>query len=386
MAKKPGPPLPGHRGDERGIIAVCLITSFRDDTPESVERDGKFRRNPTNQSHQRNNSDWNIKENPDDCYECGRTGHIKKYCPQLRNKTASSNSRDFKEKKFKSRKALLTWDDSDESDKEDSEDEDVAQLCFMANDNDLKAKSSNPIRETYAWYVIKNGPIIPMNDGPNRTKFPNGILEMDTQEAQLFFMDDRAKNIISCGLDINEYNRVLACEIVQEMWKLLEVTHEGTNQVKETKINMLVKQYEAFKMKENESINEMYSRFTLITNGLRLLGKVYPEKEMVKKVLRSLPKRWEAKLTAIQEAKDLNVLKLKELVGSLMTHEITMKIHDEEETTSKKKSLALKAEASHEPESHEDSDQDMAFITQKFKKFITNQRDGKIKKNQSTQS
>ncbi|KAK2976025.1 hypothetical protein RJ640_002503, partial [Escallonia rubra] len=77
-------------------------------------------------------------ENPDACYECGRTGHIKKYCLQLRNKTASSNSRDFKEKKFKSRKALLTWDDSDESDKEDSEDEDVAQLCFMANDDDTK--------------------------------------------------------------------------------------------------------------------------------------------------------------------------------------------------------------------------------------------------------
>ncbi|KAK2986034.1 hypothetical protein RJ640_015068 [Escallonia rubra] len=97
-----------------------------------------FRRNPTNQSHQRNNSDLNVKENPDACYECGRTGHIKKYCPQLRNKTASSNSRDFKEKKFKSRKALLTWDDSDESDKEDSEDENVAQLCFMANDDDTK--------------------------------------------------------------------------------------------------------------------------------------------------------------------------------------------------------------------------------------------------------
>ncbi|KAK2991630.1 hypothetical protein RJ640_025113 [Escallonia rubra] len=78
------------------------------------------------------------RENPDACYECGRTGHIKKYCPQLRNKTASSNSRDFKEKKFKSRKALLTWDDSDESDKEGSEDEDVAQLCFMANDDDPK--------------------------------------------------------------------------------------------------------------------------------------------------------------------------------------------------------------------------------------------------------
>ncbi|KAK2965308.1 hypothetical protein RJ640_004177, partial [Escallonia rubra] len=114
-----------------------------------------FRRNPTNQSHQRNNSDWNVRENSDACYECGRTGHIKKYCPQLRNKTANSNSnsRDLKEKKFKSRKALLTWDDSDKSDKEESEDEDVAQLCFMANDDDLKVTPEKHLNELQSAFL-----------------------------------------------------------------------------------------------------------------------------------------------------------------------------------------------------------------------------------------
>ncbi|KAK2975347.1 hypothetical protein RJ640_009701 [Escallonia rubra] len=120
------------------------------------KRDGKVRRNPTNQSHQKNNIDWNVKENPDACYECGRTGHIKKYCPQLKNKTASSNSRDFKENKFKSRKALLTWDDSDESDKEVSEDDDVAQLCFMANDDNPKVISENHYNELKSAFLELN--------------------------------------------------------------------------------------------------------------------------------------------------------------------------------------------------------------------------------------
>ncbi|KAK2966348.1 hypothetical protein RJ640_028507 [Escallonia rubra] len=115
-----------------------------------------FRRISTNQSHQRNNSDWNVKENPDACYECGRTGHIKKYCPQLRNKTASSNSRDFKEKKLKSRKALLTWDDSDESDKEGSEDEDVAQLCFITNDDDPKVTPEKHFNELKSAFLELN--------------------------------------------------------------------------------------------------------------------------------------------------------------------------------------------------------------------------------------
>ncbi|KAK2983435.1 hypothetical protein RJ640_024689 [Escallonia rubra] len=131
--------------------------------------------------------------------------------------------------------------------------------------------------------------------------------------------------------------------------------------------------YEAFKMKKNESINEMYSIFTLIVTGLKLLGKVYPKNEMVRKVRRSLPKRWKAKVRAIQEAKHLNVLKLEELVGSLTTHKITMKIHDEEDTTSKNSNLALKVEASYElEENNDDSDNVMDLITRKFKKFPTN--------------
>ncbi|KAK2984384.1 hypothetical protein RJ640_029589 [Escallonia rubra] len=115
------------------------------------------------------------------------------------------------------------------------------------NYNYWKNRMRNFLRQdTHVWYVVENGPIIPMKDGPDGSKILKGILEMDNHEAQLFSIDDKAKNIISCGLDINEYNRVSACETAREMWRLLEITHEGTNQVKETKINMLVQQYEAF--------------------------------------------------------------------------------------------------------------------------------------------
>ncbi|KAI5668180.1 hypothetical protein M9H77_18033 [Catharanthus roseus] len=49
----------------------------------------------------------------------------------------------------------------------------------------------------------------------------------------------QAMNILSCSLDANEYNRVSICDSAHEMWKLLEVTHEGTNQVKESKLAIM---------------------------------------------------------------------------------------------------------------------------------------------------
>ena len=68
----------------------------------------------------------------------------------------------------------------------------------------------------------------------------------------------------------------------------MEVTHEGTNQVKDSKINMLVHKYELFKMKSDETIMCMFTRFTDIVNNLKNLGKSYIDSELSKKILRSL--------------------------------------------------------------------------------------------------
>ena len=106
---------------------------------------------------------------------------------------------------------------------------------------------------------------------------------------------------------------------------MLEVTHEGTTQVKETKTNMLPHEYELFTMKESESITSMLDRFTEITNGLASFGKPILESDRVKKILRSLPKEWDATVTAIMESKDLNRLEFSALVGSLLNYEIVLK-------------------------------------------------------------
>ncbi|XP_073103323.1 uncharacterized protein [Elaeis guineensis] len=169
----------------------------------------------------------------------------------------------------------------------------------------------------------------------------------------------------------------------QQQPQALEVTHEGTNQVKESKINMLVHKYELFKMEHDESITAMFTRFTDIINGLKSLGKSYTNSELVRKILRSLPRTWEAKVTAIQEAKDLNTLPLEELLGSLMTHELSMKQHQEDEVK-KKRTIALKSIASPDEETDdtedEEQDEKMALITRRFKKFLRKRKQGMRKR------
>ncbi|GAV61773.1 UBN2 domain-containing protein, partial [Cephalotus follicularis] len=152
------------------------------------------------------------------------------------------------------------------------------------------------------------------------------------------------------------------------------ITYEGTNQVKESKISMLVHEYELFMKYDNENISDMFTRFTTIINSLKNLGKSYPNHELVIKILRCLPKSWTPKVTTIEEAKDLTTLPLEQLLGSLMTHEKTMKNHEYVETK-KKKTISLRAL---KEESESDEDGDVALITYQFRNFLKSQKDIKV--------
>ena len=100
------------------------------------------------------------------------------------------------------------------------------------------------------------------------------------------------------------------------------------------------------------------------------LGETIPEPKIVRKVLRSLPKRFHAKITAIEESKDIDKIPLTELVGNLQTYELGLTRIGK---TGKGKSMALKAKSSETDESLDDEDSNMkSYITKQFKKFMKN--------------
>ena len=90
----------------------------------------------------------------------------------------------------------------------------------------------------------------------------------------------------------------------------------------------------------------------------------------MRKVLRSLPERFHAKITAIEESKDIDKIPLTELVGNLQTYKLGLTRIGK---TGKGKSMALKAKSSDTNESSDDEDSKMkSYITRQFKKFMKN--------------
>ncbi|MQM23918.1 hypothetical protein Taro_056988, partial [Colocasia esculenta] len=59
-----------------------------------------------------------------------------------------------------------------------------------------------------------------------------------------------------CALSKKVFDRISACKSAMEMWEKLRITYEGTDKVKETRIDIFVTQYERFQMQSKESITQ----------------------------------------------------------------------------------------------------------------------------------
>ncbi|GAV65955.1 UBN2 domain-containing protein [Cephalotus follicularis] len=109
--------------------------------------------------------------------------------------------------------------------------------------------------------------------------------EWNEEDFKKTTIDNKALNILLVSLDKGEYNLIRGCTSAHEVWKLLMLTHKGTEQVKNTKLALLNRDYELFKMQPNELIKILYNRLLDITNALLGLGKVFGKDELVKKLL-----------------------------------------------------------------------------------------------------
>ncbi|CAI0435035.1 unnamed protein product [Linum tenue] len=162
-------------------------------------------------------------------------------------------------------------------------------------------------------------------------------------------------HVLQSAMNPDEADQVENCETAREIWVALESTYEGTSNIRESRIDLLVHEYEAFSMLNNESIHEMYSRFTVLINKLKGLG-----------------------------PKNLTTLPINELIGSLLSHENVIKqvSHDDEK---RKKTLAFKSRTvDYESDDDlSDFDKEFALVSKKFHRMLKYKNDQKRRQDDS---
>ncbi|XP_070011390.1 uncharacterized protein [Nicotiana sylvestris] len=146
------------------------------------------------------------------------------------------------------------------------------------------------------WDIVTDVLLATLNKNVEGVDVPKTRADCTAEDLRKWEKNAKANKWLVCGLGPDEYIRVQSYTTTKEIWDTLQVAHEGTPQ-------------------EGETIQEMYTRFTTLTNKLKSLGRIIPEEDRVEKILtRVLPVTWESKITVIQESKNISTLLLDELI------------------------------------------------------------------------
>ena len=146
---------------------------------------------------------------------------------------------------------------------------------------------------------------------------PDNLTNNDKANKQCNIM---ALNTIYNSIDSKVFKQIKNCERASEVWKRLEETYEGTPVVKSAKLYILKDKLTSFKMKDDESIPEMFHRLQVIVNDLKALGETMNDDDVSHRFLMCLPPRFEMlRLLIIRGG--LKDITPNQVLGNVMTQE-----------------------------------------------------------------
>lgn len=221
------------------------------------------------------------------------------------------------------------------------------------------------------WKAVLNGPFVPTSV-VNGVGTPKIESSWDDDDKKKVLYDKKAINLLHGALSMDEFFRISACTTAKEIWDTLVETHEGTTEVKRSRLNTLSQEYELFRMQPGESILDLQKRFVHLTNHLRALGKIFTNDELNLKVLRSLTREWQPKVTAISEKKSLSTMTSATLFGKLQEYETELGRLEKHENQDKRfKGIALKVDSKeNQDDDAPEEDENFMLLVKRLGKFF----------------
>ena len=163
--------------------------------------------------------------------------------------------------------------------------------------------------------------------------------------------NNRALNALFNVVTNEEFKKISSTDNAKEAWTILQNTYEGTKAVKNSKLQRLTTSFEEIRMDEDKSFDKFYAKLKDIVNSTINLREQILKPKIVRKILRSLPERFHAKITVIEESKGLDSIPLTELIGNLQTYELGLARVGK---SGKGKNMALKTKNNDNDDSSDD--------------------------------
>lgn len=131
----------------------------------------------------------------------------------------------------------------------------------------------------------------------------------------------KAKASLFAAVSTTIFTRIMSLKTAKDVWDYLKEEYEGDERIRGMQVMNLIREFELQKMKESETIKEYSDKLLGIVNKVRLLGTVFTDSRIVEKILVTVPERYEASITTLENTKDLSKITLAELLNALQAQE-----------------------------------------------------------------
>jgi hypothetical protein len=218
------------------------------------------------------------------------------------------------------------------------------------------------------------------------TKIEIEDLENPTAAEVLLQNNDIAFSAIYDAIDERIFDQIKNIEMAHEAWKKLEELFEGTKAIKSAKAYILKEKFASFKIKEDESVSDMFYRIEVLVNDLKSLNEKVEDKNFSHEFLRCLATRFGMLVTLLVRT-DLDTMTPNEILRDVMIDDAYRdddeKKEKKEKKDKKKKSVAFKATSSSKGKAKQDTssddddssfddmdDEKMTLFVKRFGKFM----------------
>ena len=124
----------------------------------------------------------------------------------------------------------------------------------------------------------------------------------------------KAKSCLFAGVSQTIFTRIMTLKTAKAIWDYLKEEYAGDERIRSMQVLNLMREFELQRMQESETIKEYSDRLLGIANKVRLLGSDFADSRIVEKILVTVPEKYEASITTLENTKDLSKITLAEVL------------------------------------------------------------------------
>lgn len=127
----------------------------------------------------------------------------------------------------------------------------------------------------------------------------------------------KAKACLFAAVSPSIFIKIMKIDSAAEIWEYLKEEYKGDERIKNMQVMNLIREFEMKKMRESDAVKDYAAQLLSIADKVRLLGKEFSNEKIVQKILVTLPEKYEATISSLENSKDLSTISLTELLHSL---------------------------------------------------------------------